>query len=256
MDDATSIPASTDPFDGETLLTVFQRADSPRLFFDKALADGTLTGVLPELAELDEMPAGPEEFHAEGSAFEHTMRVLEEMHALRPNDERALLAATFHDVGKVETPPDVLPHHYSHEKRGKHIAADIATRLDMRAEHRDVMRMAARMHGRMHDIEDLRESTLIEMVDQFDVKTSSGTPPITLDELIDLAIADSRGRIPATEFDRDYAERLFDAARTAITEVTVDEVVARTSVDRESPHLDDVVLQERVRRLKEERKSV
>ncbi len=244
------------------ILKAMRQADSPRTFFDVLRDVGALDVILPEMAALAEIPAGPEEYHAEGSAFEHSMRVLEEMHALRPNDERALLAAAFHDIGKSQTPDDVLPHHYKHEKRGKHVAEDIADRLEMSIEHRGVLKTAARLHGRMRDLRDLNESTLIRMIDSirdnYEVSNPGDEPVIahiTPDELVDLAVADNRGREPQGEFDRDHAERLFETTEEILDDVNGGEVLASHDIE-EGPHVSDVLLQERVRQLKEKRKEL
>lgn len=234
-----------------------RQADSPRKFFDIALESGALGVMLPEVAELDEVPAGPEDYHSEGSAFEHTMRVLENAHELRPNDERLLLAALFHDIGKTVTPDDVLPHHYKHAKRGKQVAKDVASRLEMSNESEGVMWTAARFHDRMYDIEDLREATLLRMVDRLRDDYEVSNPEdeavvahVTPDELVDLADADSRGRVPSRPFDREPAAERFKAAARALDEVTGGDVIEKYDIES-GEKVSEVLLQERISYLKE-----
>jgi tRNA nucleotidyltransferase (CCA-adding enzyme) len=167
------------------------QADEPSRFFEVLDSVGALDTTFPELAQLQMVPAGPEEYHKEGNAFEHTMMVLDEMKELRPDDELALLMALSHDFGKGATDVEELPSHPKHTKNGKHIADGMADRLSMSNEQRNVMKKAARLHMRFHDIEDLRESTVIEMAEELDIEN--------VHRLIDLTIADSRGRIPSKD---------------------------------------------------------
>ena len=64
------------------------------------------------------------EYHPEGDAFEHAMIVLDEVAALTPRVE-VRFAALMHDIGKGETPEEILPHHYGHEQRGLDVLRDM-----------------------------------------------------------------------------------------------------------------------------------
>lgn len=236
-----------------------EQAEKPRRIFDVLLKSGGLEVVLPEIAKLDEVPAGPKEAHREGSAFEHTMQVLEEMHKLRPNDTRALFAALFHDIGKAQTPEEELPHHYGHEKRGQKIAEKIADRLDIPNDITGVIKSASRHHMVVHDLSELRESTLIRRVEKFRDNYSKDHPDdevspkhITLGELIDLGYADSKGRKPSKPFDREEAHQIIDTVKEIIDSIKGTDIIKKYDVE-EGEVIGKLILQERVEALKEAR---
>lgn len=188
------------------------QADEPSRFF-RILDDiGALEKTFPELDALTDVPAGPTEHHQEGSAFNHTMLVLEEMNDRRPNDELALLMALAHDLGKGVTDERQLPSHPAHEKAGAPVAEAMAERLSMSNEQQRAMHDAARFHMNMLRIEELNESTVIDMCERVSSEN--------LDRLADLAIADSLGREPHREINLDAIDARINAAKTAIDEWT------------------------------------
>lgn len=141
-----------------------KESDNPSKFFRVLDESGHLDEAFPELAVLKGRPAGPEEWHKEGSAFEHTMMVLEEMSNIRPNDELALLMSISHDFGKAKTPRSELPSHPDHGRAGLDVIENMVSRLSMSNLQKKVMRDAARWHMPMNDVEDLRESTVLDLV--------------------------------------------------------------------------------------------
>lgn len=188
----------------------FAQVDEPSRFFN-ALDDASALNVaFPELAELTHVPAGPPSFHSEGSAFEHTMLVLDEMNKLRPNDELALLMALAHDLGKGTTPDESLPSHPGHGNSGVPIVTAMSERLGMSNTQSRAMIEACRFHMRFHEIESLRESTVVQM--WLDMNHVS--------RLIALASADGRGREPRRDVSREDITRRLSAAQKACDEWT------------------------------------
>ena len=184
----------------------FKQADEPSVFFDTLLIVDGLDIAFPELSALRGRPAGPEEWHGEGSAYRHTMMVLDEMAAIREGDELALLMALAHDLGKAKTPRQELPSHPGHGKAGLDVIENMAARLSMSNLQQKVMKDAARWHMPVNDIRKLRESTVIDLVqDAHDCA-----------RLVSLAQADARGRRPQGEFDAAQAFRRFAYAEAAI----------------------------------------
>lgn len=186
------------------------QADEARRFFEVLDEVDALETTFPELHALKSVPAGPKKYHSEGSALEHSLRVLQEMKFLRPDDELALLMALGHDLGKGLTSHKTLPSHPAHAKRGVDVVNQMAERLSMSNEQENAMKEASRYHMQMNDITELRESTVLDMVQNVD----------NLYRLILLAVADGRGREPQTEFDREMAERRLSAAQQADAEWT------------------------------------
>jgi len=190
------------------LIKTLKQAEEPSEFFYVLDEVGALEQTFPELADLQGVTAGPEQWHGEGDTFEHTMMVLEEAKKLRSDDPLLLLMAIAHDLGKAVTQEEDLPSHPGHAKNGVPIAEDMARRLSMSNEQRKAMKDAALMHMRLNDSEDLRASTVIEMVQNAQ----------DIDRLLDLTHADTQGRIPKGDFDRQKAQARIDAAQQAVDE--------------------------------------
>jgi tRNA nucleotidyltransferase (CCA-adding enzyme) len=221
------------------------QADEPSRFFQILDDIGALKTTFPELHELTGVVAGPPNHHKEDSTFKHTMMVLDEMKQIRPDDELAMLMAIAHDLGKGVTDEDQLPSHPTHAKNGPDVATELAERLSMSRRQRRAMRKAARLHMRFHDIDDLRESTVIEMVEN--------CRESTLNRLRDLAVADSRGRIPSSEVDTKAIDRRLEAARQACDEWTGERLIENgfDPADMGGKEFGDLLRQRRVEKMRE-----
>lgn len=218
-------------------------SEKPSRFFE-ILGDVEVLGIaLPEIASLRGVPAGPPAFHGEGSAFSHTMMVLDEMSDIRPNDEIALLMALGHDLGKTVTPSDELPNHPKHGQRGIDVIESVADRLSMSSEQERAMKQASRFHMRLHDVSNLRESTVIETLLEVN----------DLDRMFDLMRADSRGREPSREWNRGVATLRFARAEIACNEVTGQDLIDDGFDPDEmgGEQFGDLLLQRRVERMRE-----
>ena len=66
----------------EMLKTFFKSGIKPSVFFRTLLDLGVLHVHFPEVQALVDVPAGPKVHHQEGSAFEHTMLVLDEIQCM------------------------------------------------------------------------------------------------------------------------------------------------------------------------------
>jgi len=205
VDSLKDLPAERTRMELEKVLV---QSDKPSRFFHILKDVGALKIAFPELHQLRFVPSGPKDFHKEGDAFCHTMMVLEEMATIMPKDEIALLMAIAHDLGKARTSVDDLPHHPNHGDRGSDIVGDMANRLNLSNEQSHSMKEASRFHMRMHNIKELRESTVINTV--LYVRN--------LERLKKLALADSRGRIPSKDCNIELINSRFEAAQKAINE--------------------------------------
>lgn len=192
-----------------------KQSGNPEKFFRVLDESGHLEIAFPEIAALKDVPAGPTEWHEEGSAFEHTMMVLSEMQELRPNDELALLMSISHDLGKAKTPRHELPSHPDHGRAGLDVIESMASRLSMSNLQQKVMKDAARWHMPMNSINELRESTVIDLVQKVHDPA----------RLVSLAQADARGRRPQGEFDAATAFRRFANASAAIDRWSGDDLI-------------------------------
>ncbi len=59
----------------------------------------------------------PIEFHPEGDVFNHTLIVAQKVKDAGGHLP-TMFAALMHDIGKIDTPLDILPKHIGHDKRG------------------------------------------------------------------------------------------------------------------------------------------
>lgn len=112
-----------------------------------------------ELAEGDNLPAGPPQWH-DSSILEHIAQIMDRC----ASDPMAVWMALCHDLGKTATPRAELPHHYGHEIRGEALADALALRLRLPGKLRTAGRYAARWHMAGAQYAKLRHSTLIQLL--------------------------------------------------------------------------------------------
>jgi len=174
----------------------------------------TLHRILQEMAE---KPAGPEEYHQEGSVLQHTILVMNEMEELRPNDPDAALIALFHDIGKIETPKDDLPNHYDHDELGSELIQSLPDSL-LDSESKEITGIVAEQHMRFKKLPEMRASKAIRLVEKLD------DTAISAETMLDLVEADAKGREPVTEIDRERYRVCIDAVREADDQVKEQEV--------------------------------
>lgn len=231
------------------LIKVFNYAEDPRRYFDTLKNFNVLDVTYPVVAELDTVPAGPIEYHKEGSTYEHTMRVLSEVNNLTPTNERIHWAALGHDMGKILTDPSDLPNHPQHTKNGRIAVNRFCNDIKLGTVRTNVMQSAARYHMYYHKASELRESTLINMVDTL------GGNNIRCDELITLGIADGLGREPPNiRTDPSTVKEHLTAAKNVIENIGGTHILDKFDLDEsDGEKISDLILQERVISLKETR---
>jgi tRNA nucleotidyltransferase (CCA-adding enzyme) len=149
---------------------------------------GALARILPELDRLFGVPQPPA-FHPEIDTGEHTMLVID--HAARAGHGLELRwACLLHDLGKGETPADILPHHYDHETRSALLAERISERLRTPANCRDFAVLFAREHGKLGLIGEMRPNTITSLLERCDCARR----PERFLALLDAAACDYFGR--------------------------------------------------------------
>ena len=92
-------------------------APQPSLFFEALAHASLLESVFPEIFAL-KGKTQPPQYHPEGDAYCHTMQIVDVV-ARKTQTIEARFAALAHDIGKGQTPEEMLPHHYGHEQRGR-----------------------------------------------------------------------------------------------------------------------------------------
>lgn len=99
-----------------------------RKLVEQWLADGSFAGRLPEVEALRGVPQ-PEEYHAEGDAFVHTMLAMTAV----PDDAdpRVFWGVLFHDLGKAATTEFIKGRwrSYGHAEAGANMVSTAMTRI-------------------------------------------------------------------------------------------------------------------------------
>ena len=183
--------------------------EKPSRMFETLRACGALACLLPELDALWGVPQRAD-YHPEIDTGVHVMMVID-MAARLGAPLPARFAALMHDLGKGSTPADILPRHHGHEARSVTLLEAICERLKVPAECRDVGRLAARFHGDMHRVADLRAETMLTVLERCDALRR----PERFEQILLACEADYRGRLGWEE--RDYVQAA--TWRAALAEV-------------------------------------
>jgi len=173
--------------------------DRPTAYFEVLRICGALAAVFPEIAALDGVPQ-PEKWHPEIDTGVHTMQVLE-VAAELSRDTTVRFAALVHDVGKGLTPREDWPSHVGHEEAGARLIEQLAARLRLPTEHRELAVLVARHHARAHRVAEQRPATVLELLERTDAFRRAER----FDRFLLACEADARGRGPELR-DRPYTQ--------------------------------------------------
>lgn len=127
------------------------KTDKPSIFFRSLERANLLEVTFPEIAQL-RGKIQPKEFHPEGDAYEHTLKILDDVAAINPKPI-IRFAALMHDIGKGTTPKEMLPHHYLHEKRGLEVLKQMNKRMTLPTEWKKIAAFVIREHMRSPRLE-------------------------------------------------------------------------------------------------------
>lgn len=132
----------------------------PSRFFALLRRCGALREILPEVDALFGI-AQPLRFHPEVDAGVHVLQALDFAAAEgQPLAVRWALLA--HDLGKADTPAEILPRHTRHEERGlRHLAA-LHRRLKVPTACAELAEQVTRHHGAVHRALEWRVETLLD----------------------------------------------------------------------------------------------
>jgi tRNA nucleotidyltransferase (CCA-adding enzyme) len=161
---------------------------APARFVRELRRAGVLAEVLPEVAALFGVPQ-PARWHPEIDSGLHTLMVLEQATRLSPK-VGVRLAALTHDLGKADTPADILPSHRGHEARGVKRVAQLAARIRLPADIARLARSTARWHAHVHRAAQLEPATVLEVLEGCDALRR----PEGFEDLLLACEADYRGR--------------------------------------------------------------
>lgn len=159
----------------------------PSRMFGVLRACGALERLLPEVEALFGVPQRAD-YHPEIDTGVHVMMVID-MAAQLGLALPARFAALTHDLGKALTPAETLPR-IGHETAGLPLLDALCERLRAPVECRDVARLAARFHGDMHKVEELRPATVLKILERCDALRR----PERFEMVLGACEADFRGR--------------------------------------------------------------
>lgn len=172
----------------------------PSRLFEVLRSCGALQRILPEVAALWGVPQRAD-YHPEVDTGVHLMMVLD-MAAQLDAPLPARFAALTHDLGKGNTPADILPRHIGHEHRSVELLGPLCERLRVPADCRDLALIVARVHGAIHTVDQLRPATVLKVLEHCDALRR----PERFSQVLLASEADYRGRLG-------FGERAYPQAR-------------------------------------------
>jgi len=165
------------------------------------------------------------DYHPEIDTGVHAMMVIDQS-ARRGFALPVRFAALTHDLGKGETPADILPRHIGHEERSVRLTEQVSARLRVPADCRDLALLMARYHGNIHRAADLKASTIVTLFE----KTDALRRPERFRQLLETCLCDFTGRLGWE--DRPYdSPRLLLAVLDAVNAVDAGKI-AQACADR------------------------
>jgi tRNA nucleotidyltransferase (CCA-adding enzyme) len=171
----------------------------PDVFFSVLRECGALAVIFPEVERLFGVPQ-PEQWHPEIDTGVHLLMCLRRVAQLS-DDTAVRFAVLTHDLGKGETPAHVLPSHHGHEGRSVALVDALCDRLKVPAAFRELAKLTAELHGKVHRAFELRADTVLKLLETCDAFRR----PQRLADMLIACQADAQGRKGLEE--RPYPQR-------------------------------------------------
>jgi len=181
----------------------------PSRFFLTLRECGALKKILPEVDALFGVPQ-PAHYHPEIDCGVHVMMVIDDTAKHRCSLE-VRFAALGHDLGKANTPADILPRHIGHEMRGIDLLKGLCARLRVPSESRDLALLVAKQHGNIHRAKELRADTIVKLFDACDLWRK----PERFELILQTCESDAHGRTGHENDAYPQTEYLMNCARAA-----------------------------------------
>lgn len=160
----------------------------PSRMFDVMRACGALKKILPELDKLWGVPQPPQH-HPEVDTGVHVMMVID--YAAKQSFSLPVrFAALMHDLGKGNTPAEILPRHIGHEERGVSLLKEVCKRLRVPNDCKELGHIVTKFHGKLFQAPQMKPSTLLEFLVELDAIRQ----PARFKDFLKACEADSRGR--------------------------------------------------------------
>jgi tRNA nucleotidyltransferase (CCA-adding enzyme) len=183
----------------------------PSRMFEVLRTCGALQKILPELDRLWGVPQPPQH-HPEIDTGIHVMMVID--YAAKQNFSLPVrFAALVHDLGKGTTPADILPRHIGHEIRSVDLLKEVAKRLRVPNDCKELAMIVAKFHGKLHAVPQMKPRTLLEFLIDLDAIRQ----PQRFEDFLKACECDSRGRTGLENCalpEADLLKKLLQAALT------------------------------------------
>jgi len=161
----------------------------PARMFEVLRDCGALAVVLPELDRLWGVPQTASH-HPEIDTGVHVMLVLQ-MAARLQAPLAVRWACLMHDLGKGETPADLLPRHLGHEQRSARLLRAVGQRLRVPTDCTELAEVVAREHGHIHRSAELGAAALLRLLQRCDALRK----PERFAQVLLACECDTRGRL-------------------------------------------------------------
>ncbi|WP_285409472.1 multifunctional CCA addition/repair protein [Pseudomonas sp. FR229a] len=217
----------------------------PQVFVQVLRNCGALKVLMPEVDALFGVPQ-PQAHHPEIDTGLHTLSVLEQS-ALHRQPLTVRWACLLHDLGKGLTPEEEWPRHIAHEHTGLKLIKAVNQRFKAPKECQELALLVGQYHTHGHRALELKASTLLELLQSFDVYRR----PERFEEFIAACEMDARGRKGLEQRSYPQAEYLRGAAKAA-REVAVQPLL---EMGFKGPQLGEALKRERLKALKTYKES-
>lgn len=214
--------------------------EQPQVFIQVLRDCGALKVLLPEIDALFGVPQ-PEVHHPEIDSGVHTLSVLHQA-AQHKQPLTVRWACLLHDLGKGLTPQDEWPRHIAHEHKGLKLIKAVNTRFKAPRDCQELAMLVGEYHTHGHRALELKPSTLLELLQSFDVYRR----PQRFEEFIVACEMDARGRKGLEQRSYPQADYLRGAA-TAARNVAVQPLLEQGF---KGPELGEALKRERLNALK------
>lgn len=178
---------------------------SPSQFIMTLKDCGALEVLFPEVNKLFGVEQR-KDYHPEIDTGIHTMMVLEQAAKLKASAE-VRFSALVHDLGKADTPQEVLPRHIGHEEKSVKRVNQLCARLKCPKSYHDLAVLVARYHTQCHQAFSLKAGTILKLLESVDAFRR----PERLVQFLQACKADSLGRKGAEDNNYEQFNYLMEA---------------------------------------------